>query len=291
MAMLKKTFLAAVACGSIALAGSAFAQAGGTAGGGAAGASAGGMAGASMGATAGTGMAGTTGTSLGGTSTMTKSPAGTTNTTVNGTLNGNTGLSSTNNTLANNSSTLGTNNRTATNNMLGTNNTTTLGVNGAGTNNILAQNNLGVNAGPGVTNNLGTRGPAGSTSVSSAEAGIRPNSAPSPTTAGGSTNRLDGNAVVEHRQIAHAPNSHAHVAAIEHARHRVAFNHEWRREMGSITRLNAREHNVTARLNRAQLNGVTAFLAPVNGQSVASLNDPERNITAQLNLDQLNRVG
>ena len=48
MAMLKKTFMAAVACGSIAFAASAFAQAGGAAGGGAAGASAGGMAGASM---------------------------------------------------------------------------------------------------------------------------------------------------------------------------------------------------------------------------------------------------
>jgi hypothetical protein len=61
--------------------------------------------------------------------------------------------------------------------------------------------------------------------------------------------------------------------------------------MGSVARLNAREHDITEGLNRAQLNRVTAFVAPVSGQSVAIVMDPERSITAQLNLDQLNRVG
>jgi hypothetical protein len=61
--------------------------------------------------------------------------------------------------------------------------------------------------------------------------------------------------------------------------------------MGSVARLNAREHDITEGLNRAQLNRVTAFVAPVSGQSVAIVMDPERRITAQLNLDQLNRVG
>jgi hypothetical protein len=237
MAMLRKPFLAAVACWSIAFAASAFAQAGG-----AVGAGAGGMAGASMGATSGTGTTGTTGTSLGATSSTMGNPAGTTGT----------GATS-NNTPANNSTTLGPNNP-------------------MGTNNTLAQNNLGVNAGPGVTNNLGTRGPAGSTSVSSAQAtttpgaGIPPNGAPALTTGGGSTNALGGNGIVQQSQTARANVSHMRMTAAENARHhRVDVNLERRREMSSMARLNAHEHNITSGLNHAQLNHVTAFVPPVNG--------------------------
>src|SRR5690242_10433114 len=277
MAMLKKTFMAAVACGSIAFAASAFAQAGGAAGGGAAGASAGGMAGASMGAASATGTAGTIGSTPGATSSTTGSVAGTTTTGVNTTMNNNAGLSTTNNTLASNSTTLGTNNRMATNNTLGTNNIA--GANGIGTNNMLAQNNVGVNAGPGVTNNLGTHGPAGSTSVSSAQAatpgaGIPPTGAPALTTAGGSTKTLGEKGVTEHRRLAreHASHTVHHHLAANVERHHVVHG-VWGREM---TRMNAREHDVTARLNRDELRHVTAMEGSIVPQPTASLNMNER---------------
>jgi hypothetical protein len=250
------------------------------------------MAGASMGSTSGTGTARTTGTFLGDTVSTTGSVAGTTTTGVNTTMNNNTGLSTTNNTLANNSTTLGTNNRMAANNTLGANNM--VGTNGIGTNNMLAQNNVGVNAGPGVTNNLGTHGPAGSTSVSSAQAatpgaGIPPTGAPALTTAGGSTNTRGENGVTEHRQLAREHVSHTvhhHLATNVERRHVV--HGVWGREMA---RMNAREHNVTARLNRDELRHVTAMEGSIVPQPTASLNMSERQRTAQLNLNQLNTAG
>ena len=159
---------------------------------------------------------------------------------------------------------------------------------------MLAQNNVGVNAGPGVTNNLGTRGPAGSTSVSSAQAatpgaGIPPTGAPALTTAGGSTKTLGEKGVTEHRQLAREHVSHTvhHHLAANVERHHVVHG-VWGREM---TRMNAREHDVTARLNRDELRHVTAMEGSIVPQPTASLNMNERQRTAQLNLNQLNTAG
>ncbi len=313
MAMLRKTLVAAVACGSIAFAASAFAQAGGAAGGGAAGAGAGGTTGASIGS-AGTGTAGSTGLGGTGATGTTMGTPGTINGGINSTLSRPSGTMNTNNSLALNSNSLGTNSSASTNNTLGSTagGGTALGGNGVGSTanslsgNQTAQNNPRVNAGPGVTNNLGTTGPAGSTSVSSAlattpGAGIAPNGAPSLTTAGGSTNVLGGNGVEQRRRLARATISRTRVAQehVTHAvHHRVVANPENRH----ITRIR-HAANIPGRTYAAGFGAgsMAAFAGlhlgntatPVRGLSaraMARLNRREDAITAELNRAELNHV-
>jgi hypothetical protein len=316
MAMLRKALVAAVACGSIAFAASAFAQAGGAAGGSTAGAGAGGTAGASTGSAAGTGTGGTAGAGLGGTSTTgtTTGTLGTTNSGTNSSMSSPAGTTTTNNSTALNSNTLGTSNNTGINSTLGGTAAggTALGGNGVGSTttntlsgNQVGQNNLGVNAGPGVTNNLGTRGPAGSTSVSSAlattpGAGVAPNGAPSLTTPGGSTNVLGGNGVAQRRRLARAQVSNNKLAQdhATHAVHRRVANLENRhvtriRHAGIIPgRTYAAGPGVGSRADFLGLHlGNTA--TPVRGVSaraMARLNVREDAVTAKLNRAELDHV-
>jgi hypothetical protein len=158
----------------------------------------------------------------------------------------------------------------------------------------LAQNNAaGGTSTPnlGVTNNLGTQGPAGSTSVSSA---LAAGGAGSNHLSNGGGGVVGGNGVIEgnrqlsgvtaeRRHVAMAPKHHIRVASLS-KRHVTRIAHRGRIEGRSVAQLNAREHRVTEDLNRQQLRRTTAFAQPFEGMS-------ERQITAQLNLDQLNRVG
>ncbi len=285
MAMLKKTLFAAVACGTIALTASAFAQAGGAGGGGGTGSATGATAGA-MGSV-GTGMAGTTGTL--GTGSMPRT--GATGNGISGTSNntpGTNNITGTNNTLAANgpNNGLGINNGPGVGgtagNLAGTTGlggTATPGGNGiGGNNNMLAGNRLALGGTTNsVNNNLGTRGPAGTTSVQSALATTpRATNNTGLSTAGGIVPPAGGNGFTNHRVIGSNENLNQRTTQRSVANHR---NHEARAgqfgvgsnaafaglDLGNtatpvrglrpraMARVSSREHRITAELNRAEL--------------------------------------
>lgn len=250
MAMLKKTLVAAVACGAIAFAASAYAQTGAAGPAGSVGAATPGMAG---------GVGTPTGPALGNTGTNTGGLAGTNgmNSTAN---NGLPGTSS--NTLANNSpgrNGIGTtSNNVATNNTMGANGIgsgTAPGANGIGSNNMtttmggtrLAQNQT--------ANSPGTSGPAGTT------AGAAPVAGAGALPAGGTA--LGGNGI-RHRVVAthqithHVVRRVANVYPGRHITHlRMATHFVQGRTYGltAMAMENARERRITSKLNRAQLRG------------------------------------
>ncbi len=254
MAMLKKTLFAAVTCGSIAFSASAFAQA-------AAGAGGTGSAIGAVGSIGSAGMAATTGISTG-----TGIGAGANK--INSTLSNNwPGI----NRPGGTGNTRGTNSPLAANgvgavNGLGGGGTASgnpAGTTGMGENTALAGNGVGVNSTlPGnrlalggttsdVTDNLGTRGPAGTTSLESALAPTprATNSAAVLSAAGGIVPSAGGNGFTNQRVV----RSHTEAAIFPGLRIDDTATPIHGLRARAIAKVSSRERHITAKLNRAEL--------------------------------------
>jgi hypothetical protein len=255
MAMLKKT-LFAVTCGSIAFSALAFAQAGEAAGVGGTGSATG-----AVGSMGSVGTAGTTGT---GTGTGIRAGVGGINSTLSNNspgMNGPGGTGNTpgiNGTLAANG--VGTINGlgasgTASGNLAGTTGAggnAALGGNGVGVNNTLAGNRLGLGGTAGaVTNNLGTQGPAGTTSLESALATTprATNNAARLSAPVGIVPSAGGNGFTNQPVVS----SHAEAPTFPGLRIGDTVTPIRGLSARTIAKVSSRERHITAELNRAEL--------------------------------------